>query len=149
MKLILSHPTANNFARAIAYKLVEENMLYQFHTSLAFFPGDISDKLQKWAPFSEIQRRRFKTELKPYTSTFPWFETGRILASKMQFSRLTKHESGAFSVDAVYRALDKHVASGLDKAVKNGLTGVYAYEDGALQTFTKARALGLTCVYDL
>ena len=32
---------------------------------------------------------------------------------------------------------------------KNGLSGVYGYEDGALTTFTKAKKLGLYCIYDL
>src|SRR6185312_934775 len=149
MKLVLSHPTANNFARAIAYKLAEENMLYEFHTSMAFFPGRISDKLQALGPFSEMQRRNFRPELEPYTRTFPWVEIGRILASKLHLSRLTKHETGLFSVDAMYRALDKKVASGLEHAAKNGVTGVYAYEDGALETFSRARALGIKCIYDL
>jgi len=149
MKLILSHPTANNFARAIAYKLAEENMLYEFHTSMAFFPGDITNKLQNLGPFSEMQRRNFGLQLKPYTRTFPWVEMGRLLASKLHLSRLTKHETGLFSVDAMYRALDRKVASGLERAAKNGVTGVYAYEDGALETFLRAKALGLKCIYDL
>jgi glycosyltransferase involved in cell wall biosynthesis len=149
MKIILSHPTANNFARAIAHKLAQENMLYEFHTSMAFFPGTINDKLQSMALFSEMQRRNFRPELKPYTRTFPWVETGRILASKMHFSNLVKHETGVFSVDAMYRALDRKVASGLEKAVKNGVNGVYVYEDGALETFSRAKALGIKCIYDL
>jgi len=149
MKLILSHPTANNFARAIAYKLAQENMLYEFHTSMAFFPGGISAKLQTLGPFSEMQRRNFKSELKPFTRTSPWVEIGRIFASKMGFAQLTRHETGRFSVDAMYRALDRKVAAGLERAVKNGVTGVYAYEDGALETFSKAKTLGIKCIYDL
>jgi hypothetical protein len=34
-------------------------------------------------------------------------------------------------------------------AEKQQVDVVYAYEDGALATFTKAKALGITCVYDL
>lgn len=149
MKIILSHPTANNFARAIAYKLAQENMLYEFHTSMAFFPGGITGMLQTLGPFSEMQRRCFALELKKYTRTSPWIEIGRILASKMHFTPLTKHETGVFSVDAMYRALDRKVALGLEQAKKNGVTGVYAYEDGALETFSRARALGIKCIYDL
>src|SRR6185437_7974687 len=149
MKMILSHPTANNFARAIAYKLAQENMLYEFYTSMAFFPGGINERLQNLGPFSEMQRRSFRLELKPYTRTFPWVEIGRILASKMHFSGLIKHEAGLFSVDAMYRALDRKVASGLERAAKNGVSGVYAYEDGALETFSRAKDLGIKCIYDL
>ena len=76
MKLILSHPTANNFARALAYKFVDEKILYQFHTSIASFPGSFLDNLQKIPSLAEIQRRSFNAELKPYTKTSPWLEFG-------------------------------------------------------------------------
>lgn len=148
MKLILSHPTANNFTRAIAYRLVKENMLYEFHTSVAAFPGGLLDKLQK-VGLSALQRRKFDSSLKPFTHTFPWFEIARMLSQKLGFSWLTRHERGPLSVDALYNYLDKKVASRLQKAAKHGVTGVYAYEDGALATFTQAKVLGMQCVYDL
>jgi len=149
MKLILSHPTANNFARALAYKFVEENVLYEFHTSIASFPGSILDNLQKIPSLAEIQRRSFNAELKPYTKTYPWREFGRMLSTKAGFKKLTRHEYGIFSVDNVYRNIDKHVAASLKEAFKHGVTGVYAYEDGALETFIEAKKLGIKCIYDL
>ena len=149
MKLILSHPTANNFARALAYKFVEENILYEFHTSIASFPGSILDNLQKVPSFAEIQRRSFKADLQPYTKTSPWLEFGRMLSTKTGFKSLTRHESGMFSVDAVYRNIDRQVAASLKEAVGKGVTGVYAYEDGALETFIEAKKRGVKCIYDL
>jgi glycosyltransferase involved in cell wall biosynthesis len=149
MKLILSHPTANNFTRAIAYKLVRENLLHEFYTSIASFPGGILDKLQKINSLSEIQRRNFEIILKPYAHTFPGFEIARMLAMKMRLSKLTRHEYGLLSVDALYRYMDRKVASGLKESLKFGVTSVYAYEDGALATFTQAKTLGMKCIYDL
>jgi len=149
MKLILSHPTANNNSRAVAYKLLHENMLYQFYTSIASFRGGLLDKLQHISFLSEIQRRNFEIGLKPHTELWPWLEIGRLLSQKAGLKHLTRNEFGYFSVDSVYKNLDKKVASRLTRAAKNGVNGVYAYEDGALATFTRAKQLNLKCIYDL
>lgn len=74
---------------------------------------------------------------------------GRQLASKAGWSSLTKHETGFFSVDAVYQDLDQHVAARLQSAAKRGAGKVYAYEDGAVFSFQAAKALGVQCIYDL
>jgi len=149
MKIILAHPIPHNAAKALAYRFAEEGMLYEFHTSVASFPGSLSSKLQKIRFFSEIKRRNFNSELKSYTRTYPWFEIGRIIFSRVKFSWLTRHEKGLFCVDAVFRAFDARVARNLKKGAENGVTAVYAYEDGALKTFTQAKALGIVCIYDL
>jgi glycosyltransferase involved in cell wall biosynthesis len=149
MKLILSHPTANNNSRTAAYKLAQEDMLYEFYTAIASFPGDFLSKLQGVSFLSEIQRRNFDIALKPYTRLMPWLEVGRILSQKLGFSYLTRNEYGIFSVDSVYRGLDYKIASGLKKAVEHGVDGVYAYEDGALATFKQAKELGIKRIYDL
>ena len=70
-----------------------------------------------------------------------------MLASMCGISGWTKHESGIFSIDAVYRSLDRSVARRVSGG--EGITAVYAYEDGASQTFAAAKALGLKCLYDL
>jgi glycosyltransferase involved in cell wall biosynthesis len=51
-----------------------------------------------------------------------------------------------FSVDAVYRALDRRVASRLSSLAN--LRAVYAYDDGALETFRAAKAAGLSTIYE-
>jgi len=45
--------------------------------------------------------------------------------------------------------MDHRVAASLKEAEKHGVTGVYAYEDGAFETFTEAKKLGIKCIYDL
>jgi len=71
-----------------------------------------------------------------------------MVAKKGVFSKLAKHETGPFSVDGVYHALDRRVAAAIAKAPAN-TTAVYAYEDGALAAFTAAKKAGIACIYDL
>lgn len=149
MAILLSHPTGNANVRAVAKGLVSKGVLYRFYTSIAAFPGNIWYRIGGFKGLGEFKRRCFITELQPYTHLYPTGELGRALASKMQWKKLTAHETGLFSVDKNYQAFDKHVAKSLAKAKKNGVTAVYAYEDGALETFREAKKLGLYCIYDL
>ena len=64
----------------------------------------------------------------------------------MGLQTLTRHETGALSVDAVYHSIDRRVAAHL---INERPDAVYAYEDGAAQTFTRARSLGIPALYDL
>ncbi len=149
MKIILSHPTGNSNVRAVAEKLAEENNLLRFHTSIAIFPDSYWTRLSGFSFMKELKRRTFKIGLKKYISTSPWNELSRIVFSKLGVKVFTAHETGFFSVDKVYQNLDSKVANTLKNAKKNGVTAVYAYEDGALETFLKAKELGLICIYDL
>ena len=149
MNLILSHVTGNANVRAAAIGLLKEQMLTEFHTSIASFPGNIFDKLSKVNFLSEIKRRNFDPLLQPVTEIHPLFECCRMGASKVGLQKLVKHEKGIFSIDAVYSQLDRAVAKTLKLAKKKGLHGVYAYEDGAIASFKAAKNLGLKCYYDL
>ena len=70
-----------------------------------------------------------------------------MLTSGRDIPFLTRHERGMFSIDAVYRSLDRAAARRV--ATLGGLSAVYAYEDGAAATFRAARERGLRCIYDL
>src|SRR5262249_32261440 len=69
----------------------------------------------------------------------------------------SRHETGPFSIDSVFRALDKKVAQRLRKndppSQGSGAAGtvraIYAYEDGALESFRAAHARELKRIYDL
>ena len=76
-------------------------------------------------------------------------ELARLLSTRLGLKSLTRHETGVFSVDAVYQNLDKHVAKSLKEKSKNGVNAVYAYEDGAYQSFTTAKQQDIQCLYDL
>lgn len=149
MKIILSHPTGNANAREAVIHLQKAGVLAEYHTAVATFPGDFADNIGSFSPFAEIRRRRLDSGLKKNTRTSPWRELGRQIATRAGLSQLLKHETGMFSVDAVYRGHDKSVASRLKFLARQGCKGVYAYEDGAAFSFGKGKQLGLQCLYDL
>jgi glycosyltransferase involved in cell wall biosynthesis len=147
--IVLSHPTGNANVRAVLGSLASKKLLSRFYTTIAAFPGNIWYRLGGIVPLAEFRRRSFDPVLQPYTHLYPWWEVGRAFASKVGGKRLLAHETGLFSIDQIYRAFDRHVAAGLPAAARAGATAVYAYEDGALETFTRAKRLGLKCIYDL
>jgi hypothetical protein len=149
LKLLLSHPTANANVRAAAKGFLDADILMEFHTSIASFPGSILDKLSSLGPLAEIRRRSFIPELEAYTKSSPWKEAGRLISSKAGFSSLIQHEKGLLSIDEVYKSLDKRVASQLKELSKRNLSAVYAYEDCAEASFIEGKRLGKKCFYDL
>jgi hypothetical protein len=149
MKVVFSHPTGNANVRAATSGLMSAGLLSQFNTTIASFPGGLLDRIGGIGMFSEIRRRRFDPSLKSVTTTSPWKEMGRLAASKAGLSNLVKHETGKLSIDAVYQSLDREVSTNLKKFQRKGVTGVYAYEDGAASTFEEAKRLGIKCLYDL
>ena len=148
MKILLSHPTGNANVRAVAAGLLEANLLKEYYTSIASFPGGILDLLARLGPLKELKRRSYHPDFKSRTQTWPWLEFGRLIASKVGLNELIAHERGLFCIDAVYRQLDKRIASKLNSYVNQSL-GVYSYEDGAQYSFSRAKLLGMHCFYDL
>jgi glycosyltransferase involved in cell wall biosynthesis len=149
MKILIFHPSGNTNVRAIAKGFLTQGLLYQFHTSIAVFPNNFWHKIAKFKGLGDIKRRSFDSGLQSYTEVYPIRELGRMVASKLSLNFLTKSETGFFCVDKIYQNLDRKISKKLKKAKKNGLTAVYAYEDGALETFIAAKKLGLECIYDL
>ncbi|GAL84057.1 hypothetical protein MYP_1285 [Sporocytophaga myxococcoides] len=146
--LTLSHPTGNANVRAVAIGLQKAGLLDEFYTSLAAFPGDYLSELAKLGgPFLEINRRIFDPSLRSYTHSRPFTEIGRLLSSKFGLSYLTRHESGPFCVDSVYRNIDRNVSKALRHSKSS--KAVYAYEDGAEYSFIAAKKMGMLCLYDL
>ena len=145
--IIVSHPTGNANLRAVLDGLHARDLLLRFHTSIATFPGNLWDKATALPPLAEFDRRRFPASLRPYTRQHPWLELGRLAAGRAGLKAFTAHETGSFSVDRIYHALDHYVASDIRNS--RDATAVYAYEDGALESFRAAKERGLTCVYDL
>lgn len=149
MNVIISHPTSNEVNRALVSALSKRELLFAYYTAIASFPGSMLDALGAIGLLSEIRRRRFDPVLRNYTHISPWVESGRLLSMKMGFAKLIEHETGTFCVDAVYRSMDKKVASVLKRSAKRGAKAVYAYEDGAVHSFRAAKCYGLSCFYDL
>ncbi|BAN35166.1 glycosyl transferase group 1 [Sulfuricella denitrificans skB26] len=84
---------------------------------------------------------------KEKVSTYPIIEACRLLAKILNIDALTRHETGLCCVDAVYHNLDRNVARQISKM--GSVEGVYAYEDGALETFQTARKMGVTTNYEI
>src|SRR5690554_2684748 len=149
MSFIVGHPTGNANSKAALSGFFDAGLLFEFHTCLAVFPGSILYRLGASGPLSEIQRRNFEIKLRLVTEIHPWREIGRLVALKAGISPLVRHETGFFSVDAVYGSLDKHVSRRLIQAKEQGVKGVYGYEDGSLNSFLKAKTVNMSCIYDL
>ena len=149
MKVLVSHPSGNANVRAALKGCADAGILKNFYTSIAVFKGTVLDKLSRVGPLHELNKRRFDSDLQKATRLYPVEEVARLLSLKMGFKNFVKHETGRFSVDAVWNNFDKHVSTVLTGQVKEGLDAVYAYEDGALDSFTVAKKLGVECIYDL
>jgi len=76
-----------------------------------------------------------------------WPEVGRLFLQRLRRLNGVANLRDYFSVDNTYRSLDQAVA----KRILSGgyFTGVYAFEDGALQSFLAAKRSKALCFYDL
>lgn len=146
---LLSHPTGNEFVRALLRAFQDAGQLALFCTTLGVRHED-----GRWRRLPGRWRREFRRrayDLPPgKLSTHPWRDLARLLAEAAGFSPIIRQERGWACIDAVYRDLDLHVARSLEqRAAPAEVTSVYAYEDAALRTFEVARTMGIRCIYDL
>jgi len=147
--ITFTHPTGNQNSRSVVEALQQEQLLQEFHTSVAVFENDFYDNLSALKPFSDFRRRKFDENLKAHTKTHPYKELARMIASKVGLSKLTMHEKGRYCVDAVFQYLDRKVAKNLISCNNNLPKAIYAYEDGALSSFKAARQKNMFSLYDL
>ena len=143
--ILLSHPTGNENVRQVARAFSDEEMLAEFWTTLSWNPRTPLRHLLPRSLGELLRRRSLPESVRSRTRTVPLRETIRLLSGAVGFS--SRHETGAFSIDAVSRELDRKVADRLRKIDTCDL--IYAYEDAALQSFRAARDRGLKRAYDL
>lgn len=148
--IALSHPTGNTFVRSLLKGLHDADKLHSFHTTIAITNQSLFLSLLPQNLRSELKRRSYNLP-NDKINIYPSRELLRLLASKLRLTKLLTHEHGWASVDSVYRHLDHQVARFIDKShtLNGSLNGVYCYEDGALETFIKAKKIGLNCLYEL
>jgi len=146
--VLFSHPTGNANVRAALAGLFEAGMLGEFHTSIAAYPGNVWDRLGRTRVGRELQRRSFDQRLRSLTVQHPVRELARMLTGRLKLDPLSRHETGLFCIDAIYQAQDQAVAKRL-RQQPGKFSGVYAYEDGALETLTAAAELNVRRIYDL
>jgi alpha-maltose-1-phosphate synthase len=143
--LLLTHPTGNANVRAAARAFQSANLLQELHSCICWDPESTLARFLPTQVAAQLARRSFADVPLSMQHSHPWREVLRLLGPHLP--RLRRHEIGPLSIDAVYRSFDRHVAARIPQL--QGLQAVYAYEDGALQTFKAARCLGLTTIYDL
>lgn len=149
MKMLFSHPAGNQNARAMLDGLQRADILAKFATTLAvpqqsWWLNALPAKLSR-----DLLRRRFNV---PHDKILqrPGREVARALCSKIGWEYPLRHEQGFAAIDNVLQDFDSFVASKLAIVQHtHAISAVYSYEDSALHTFNAAKALGISCVYDL
>lgn len=149
MKVVVLHATGNSNVRAIISSLDKLNMLTEFNTTIALNMPVALLNLLSLALRNGMKRRTFPVSLSK-VRTHTCRELVRLACTKIGVQRIIRHESGWASVDAVYRHLDRVVGNRLPElAGKHLVDAVYAYEDGALNSFRKAKEAGVRTFYEL
>jgi glycosyltransferase involved in cell wall biosynthesis len=149
MKIIVAHPTGNPNVRALLAAFNDAGLLTAFCTTIAVDPAHLLIKLLPWKIQKELTRRSYAIPLNQIR-TRPLLELFRHLLPKLGFKQSVSPETGFASLESVYADLDRMVAARLKRWKEvDRVKAVYAYEDGALHTFMRAKELGLTCIYDL
>ena len=142
------HPTGNPNVRAALRGLERHGLQPVFWTSIAFSKG-LTGYLHRFPGLGvELERRCFPEVPASRVRTVSSREVVRQIAKRAGIRFVTRRESGWASVDRVYQALDRAVARSL-RQNSNGVRLVYAYEDGARESFVEAQGRGLQRVYEL
>ena len=130
----VSHPTGNNFVRALVGELLRQGKLLQYFTSIGF--GQKANPILKF--FGKKRGYKFPDN-KIRRQWLP--ELLRII-----FSDYLPQERRRIYADCSYAALDRKVAKNLQYLLPSV---VHAYEDGARNSFKQAKKLGIYCSYEL
>lgn len=143
--ILLSHPIGNEFVREALVAFDQASMLEEFWTAISWNSKSAVNRALPKSVRQLFGRRAFPESIRSRTHTLPAREALRLLAGAAGLS--SRHETGALSIDAVFRGLDRRVGDRLRK--KDKFNAVYAYEDGALETFRAARDANISRLYDL
>lgn len=144
--ILFSHPTGNANVRHAALALHEAGLLGEFWTCIDYREQALLSRILPSALTRQLRRRTNPPQLHPYLRSAPIREVVRLLSARAGLKDLIRHETGRFSVDSIYRALDSRVVKQLSNP---RFEAVYAYEDGAAFTFRRAKVLGKSTFYDL
>ena len=144
--ILFSHPTGNANVRYAALGLHRAGLLGEFWTCVHYRETPLLRRVVPGGLARQLQRRVFPAELSAVMRSSPLLEIGRMLAPRAGLRSLVRHEQGPLSVDAVYRSLDRKVAQRL---ADPRFRAVYAYEDGAQESFRAATTRDKARIYDL
>ncbi|HVU32066.1 MAG TPA: glycosyl transferase family 1, partial [Opitutaceae bacterium] len=145
--MLLAHPSGNQFFRHLAAALRDAGLLQHAFTCIDWRGGLGIGRFLPAGVRAELARRSFSRDLAIPVVRHAWREAARLTADRLGMRRLTRHEVGPFSVDAVYRDFDRWVARRVERAGPDSIA--YAYEDAAAEIFAAVKRCGARCVYDL
>lgn len=145
--LLIAHPSGNTFFRAAARAFYAAGWLQELDSCICWDSDSLWARRLPTSLAVDFARRSFTEVPLALQHSHPWRELVRLLSAGLPLPWLRRHEQGPFSIDAIYRSFDREVARRLP--ILAGLQAVYAYEDGALNTFQTAERLGLQRIYDL
>jgi glycosyltransferase involved in cell wall biosynthesis len=146
--LLVTHPTGNANVNAVLRGLSNAGRDFLFQTTIGLTANSVVPRTIPGALRRELERRRFPVRSEQL-SRRPWREAVRLFAGRVGISALSRNENAWASVYSVYRDLDAYTARRHVTHSENQWSAVYCYEDGALDTFSAARAVGIPTVYDL
>lgn len=147
--ICFTHAIGNSNSRAALAGLQHYELLSHFFTTVAVFPDSFSNSLSSLPGLGDFKRRQYSNQIQRYTTTQPMYELIRLFCLKMSFHSLVQHEKGIFSTDKIIQRLDRKISQQLLKGSISKIKAVYAYEDGARETFIAAHQRGLKNFYDL
>ena len=145
-KVLLSHPTGNANVRQALLALYENGLLAEFWTTLCWDSQSPLNLLLPKKLRAELSRRSYPQIPPQFVHANPWREACRLLAMRAGMERLIFRNESYLSVASVCAVLDRTVANHVPRAA---LKAVYAYEDGALDSFRAARKEGILTFYEL
>ena len=139
--IVLSHPTGNAPVRNALQALFEAGMLSCFCTSLALSADSRLLNLPLPLIAKKELLRRTHNLPSSHIQSRPTLEIFRLTGQQLLGSRF-----GSGPIDRVYKTVDKLTAKVTDEKHPRG---IYAYEDGALESFIHAETLGIHRFYEL
>jgi starch synthase len=153
-KINLIHPTSNPFARNAALSISEVGMLNAIATTFVYDPDRLENQtgklIKRLLPKltstieKELSRRTWIAPEGSKIYDYPWQEILRVFLVKTKLSKKLGITDRTL-VDWMVASFDRHVA----KHHLQNIDAIYAYEDGATDTFTAAKKQGIYCFYDL
>ena len=144
-RVLLSHPTGNEFVRNALRSLVEHEMLAEFFTTIAWDAQSRWNCLLPGELRSLLARRSFAPAPHEKINSMPWREAVRLGLRATPLANFLSAGERPFSIIGVYRNLDRRVARRVADVQPNI---AYAYEGGAFETFREAKRLGITTVHE-
>ncbi len=145
--ILVSHATGNQNFRHAALAMAEAGLLAELWTAISWNDRSFINRLLPAGLRAELQRRSFPEALRPFIHTRPGMELCRLASIRLKRESLYRNETARFSIDAVFRGMDLHMARSVLPRLKP--SAVYAYEDGAMETFRAAKDMGIERIYEL